>query len=341
MMNSSRARKSRAARTAASLLLVVAPSVLVSAVSFAECRVDEPRAYLSGLRVSASDSSFSVGLEGVPIQILPAAGAAEARVEVLAPLRFTASFPAAELRYRIARAVDLYGGRVRIGEGAMPKWLGVRGNALLASLAESLQVSIEQPLRVPCSHLALNDGKSAYATPAPIEPPAGLGAGTGAGPIPLHLFPVAMDPIVVQYPGPYAIESRQRGWVLLQASWADGSHLRGWTREELTTAEPEPPGGSVEAVTHPDICGRADAPLLTPFTVRRGAPIAAAPAGAAWAWTAEKLSVHAFPLDRADGWIRIGAVAGLASAACTEHDHLWVHVKDLIWPRVPMNSSPR
>jgi hypothetical protein len=85
-------------------------------------------------------------------------------------------------------------------------------------------------------------------------------------------------------------------------------------------------------MTSGEMCGRADGPTLTTFTVRKGAPIAASHAGAPWAWTTQRPSVDAFPLDRADGWIQIGAVAGLASAPCAEHDHLWVHVRELIWP---------
>jgi hypothetical protein len=131
----------------------------------------------------------------------------------------------------------------------------------------------------------------------------------------------------------YEIERQQPGWVLLTASWAGGSRLRGWTREELVTSEPEPLGASVEGMTSGPLCGRADGPILTTFTVQKGAPIAASPAGAPWASATQRLRVDAFPLDRADGWIRIGAVAGLASAPCAEHEHLWVHASDLIWPQ--------
>ena len=316
----------------AAATLVALGVAFISPVASGECRIDDSQAYLPNATVSASGTTFSLGLVGVPVQVTPDAGGANARVEVLSPLRFTAAYPGAELRYRIKRAVDLYGGRIRLGQGAMPEWLGVRGNALEVSLANALHVGVTPPLRVPCSHLALSDGKTPYATPEPVKPAAGRGAGTGAGQVPLHLSPVATDPLAVQFPGAYEIESRRPGWVLLQASWADGSRLRGWTREQFVTSEPGPLDGSVTGITSGASCGRADSPILTTFIVRKGAPIAASPAGAPWAWATRRLTVDAFPLDRADGWIRIGTVAGLASAPCAEHEHLWVHASDLVWP---------
>jgi hypothetical protein len=96
--------------------------------AWGECRIDDSKAYLSNVTVSASGTAFPLGLAGVPVQIRPAVGATNANVEVLSPLRFTAAYPAAELRYRVKRSVDLYGGQIRLGEGAMPEWLGVRGN---------------------------------------------------------------------------------------------------------------------------------------------------------------------------------------------------------------------
>jgi hypothetical protein len=305
----------------------------ISRDAWGECRIDDSKAHLSNVTVSASGTTFSLGLVGVPVQIRPADGAKNASVEVLSPLRFTAAYPAAELRYEVKRPVDLYGGRIRLGEGAMPQWLGVRGNALEASLTTLLHVNVAAPLRVPCSHVALSEGKTPYATPELVKPAAGRGVGTGGNEVPLHLFPVAADPLAVQFPGAYEIERRQPGWVLLTASWTDGSRLRGWTREEFVTSEPEPLGASVEGMTSEPLCGRTDGPMLTAFIVRKGAPIAASPAGAPWAWATQRLPVEAFPLDRADGWIRIGAVTGLASAPCAEHEHLWVHASDLIWPQ--------
>lgn len=252
---------------------------------------------------------------------------------MLAPLRFTAEYPTAELRYRIKRAIDLYDGRIRLGAGAVPSRLGVRGDAIEISLAESLHVSVKQPLRVPCSHLALLGEEAPNATPSPVAPPEGRGIGTGPAPFALHAFPIASNPIDVQYPGPYAIQSRRPGWVLLEAAWADGSRLRGWVRDEGLTPEPLAPGGTVEGVTGGDaLCGRSHGPRLTTFTVRKGAPIAAAPGGAPWAWASETLAVDAFPLERPDGWVQIAAVARITSAPCREHEQLWVHVRDLIWP---------
>lgn len=325
-------RENAAHRRSLLLTLVGLEIALISCRAAAQCRIDDPRVELGSATVSASGSTFTLGLRGVPVQVYPDTGTDQARIQVLAPLRFTAQYPAAQLQYRLERPVDLHGGRIRLGAGAVPSWLRVQGNAIEVSLAELLHVDSRQPLRVPCSHIALRDAKAPYATPDPVPPPEGLATGTGEGPVALHAFPIASNPIEVQYPGPYAIQSRRPGWALIEASWADGSRLRGWVRDERLTAAPAPPGGRIEgAARGEELCGRSHAPKLATFTVREGAPIAAAPGGAPWARTTEKLTLEAFPLERSNGWVQIASVPGLASEPCSEHEHLWVHVRDLIW----------
>lgn len=324
-------RQQTAARQSMILLITVGLGVALFASSArAQCRIEDPRATLREVKVSASGSSFSIGLAEVPVVIRLDAGADPAPIQVLAPLRFSAEVGVAELRYRVKRPVDLHGGRVRVGEGARPTWKRVQGNTMLASIAETLHVEVKQPLRVPCSQIALEEEESFSKTALPVAPPEGLGAGVGAGPIAFYAFPEPSNPIEVRYPGPYTIREERVGWALLEAAWDDGSRLRGWVRREKLTPAPEPPFGTMQGKGGGG-CGRSHKPELATFVVRSGAPIAATPGGVPWAWTARVLNVEAFPLDRGDGWLQIGAVAGLTSAPCNEHEHLWVHARNLKW----------
>jgi hypothetical protein len=318
----------RSTLSAGVLLGVVLGLFLGAAEASAQCRIDDAEAYLPSVSVTVPGASFALGLAGVPVQIRPDAATPNARIEVLSPLRFTASRPSQELSYRIKRSVDLYGGRIRLGPGAVPTWLG-----------NMLRLSVKQPLRVPCSHLDLDDGETPYATPELVALPDRQRVGTGDAFVPVYLFPNRVDAIDVQYSGPFEIEGRIPGWVLLNASWADGSRLRGWTLERFIKPEAGRVTGAVAGMTHLGGCGRADAPLLFRLALRKGAPIAAAPGGAAWTWVTRTLEVEAFPLDRSDGWIRIGAISGLPGPPCAEHEHFWVHARDVIWSRRPGSSG--
>lgn len=316
--------------------MALAFAVLGTAIcsrAFAQCLVDDPRAVVMSVSVSTPGAEFELDVWELPVQVRPKEGEARARVDVLAPLRFSGSVLSEDLDYHLDRAIDLYDGRIRLGAGARPSWHGVQGNAMLANVEKTMFVSVAQPLAVRCSHLDLHDG--GYRTPeATVAPQPGI-VGTG-GEVPFYRFPTAIDPILVRYPGAFLIESRRPGWVLLRASWEDGSRLRGWTPAENARAEPD--GnliGFLSTSSYCLDCKRDEALELTAFTLRKGAPISAAPGVAPWAHTTARLAVEAFPVDRADGWIRIGAVAGLAKSSdpCAPHERLWVHASDLLWPK--------
>jgi hypothetical protein len=301
------------------------------------------KASLKGAAVRGQ--SFSLDLENVPVaatpqetapphpeqRLTPQGSEGTTTLEVLSPLRFTASYPAEKLVYRIKRAVDLYGGRIHLGKKAGHTWLGVRDNGLLLSLQSSLGVEVKQAVIVPCSALELGNG-TPYESPLAVMPPAGRRIGTGTSYVPLHLTPGEGDPLDLRFAGPFQVLRRRPGWALLRADWEDGSWVRGWTPDPFPTAEAAEPRSWTEGAGTEQGCGSSDRPLLVRVTLRKDAPVAASPGGEVWARVARKIGVEAFPLDRRDAWIQVAAVPGLPVKACSEHEHLWVHSRDLVGP---------
>jgi hypothetical protein len=280
--------------------------------------------------VSVGENNFTLGLDGVPIAIELEPNKTTARISVRAPLAFEATYPFARLALRVKKTVVLFGGRVRLGSGAAPDWRGVEDDAMGASLQKMLGVDVARSLAVPCRAVGLSDG-TPYSTPAVIEPPKGSSVGTGSQPVLLFVGPIAVDPLEIHYPGPFQVRDRRPGWVLIEAGWADGSRLRGWTPERNIKVEAtQTVAGWVEGVEHQGACGRSDAPLRSRLTIRRQAGIADSPGGAVWAHATKTVVVDAFPLDRSDGWIQIAAAPGLIAGPCSDHEHLWVHTRDVV-----------
>ncbi len=319
-------------RTARILVLALAAnsSALLSRVAFAECRISARRANLADVTVSSGPNTFTLRLEGVPIAIALSPGDTNARISVEGPLRFEATYPLARLMLRVEKPVDLLGGRVRLGAGARPSWLGVEGDAMRASPKTMLGVETTPALSVPCRAMGLSDG-TPYSTPVVIDPPRGSVIGIGTGPVRLFVRPVAVDPLEIHYPGPFRARARRPNWVLIEANWADGSRVRGWVSEQDTKSKVASGlSGSVEGLKGEPACGRSDAPTLNRLTIRRGASIADSPGGVIWAHATKSVVARAFPRERPDGWIRIGAISGLTGEPCSEHEHLWVQAREVV-----------
>jgi len=291
------------------------------------CRISSQQTRLSDVSVSAAGLRFTLGLEGVSARIEVTQAQSEARLDVLTPLRFTATYPKASLAFRVAASTEWYGGRVRLGQGAAPSWRDIRGDEMLLSLEPSLGVAVKQPLAIACSRLGLSDG-TPYSTPHPER--AGVDAvGTGGDFVPFYLEPLERDPLEVRYPGGFAIKQRRPGWLLLAVSWEDGSRLQGWTPERHATHEINAVGGWGLGQSGGPFCGRSDAPRLIRVTLHDGAAIAASPAGPVWAHAAQDLEAEAFPPEPSDEWIRVATVPGLIAAPCSEHEHIWARARDV------------
>jgi hypothetical protein len=296
------------------------------------CRVEVEHARVPGVLVTASGTSFTVDLQDVPMVLEAREGSSEAQVDVLAPLRFHGRYPVDRLAFRAAAEVELQRGRIRLGKGAAPTWLGVRGRGLRFTL-DQLRVEVEAELEVDCSHVGLSDG-TPYAAPAATVPPAGHSTGAGPGFVPLYVTPKEVDPLRVRYAGPFSIEATEPGWVLIEATWADGSRLRGWTPERNVTPHFERFESVVEGRSWGPECTNTDA-VLTQLVVRKGASVAASPAGPVWARVTQALTVDALPLSRQNDWIPIADMPGLPADPCTEHQHFWVNVSDVKEGLVP------
>lgn len=325
-----RSRNARLMRRWSSLLAIT-PMACGSAHRQASppCRISLAETHLDKVNVAAAERSFTVGLDGAESTIELTEGRPTARVLVTAPLRFTASFPVDKLAIRVAAETALYDGRIRLGVGAAPAWLGLQGDAMQVSLEPMLGVAVRQPLHVPCSRLGLGDG-SPYATPQPASPPEERAIGTGTDFVPLYLEPREAAPLEIKYSGAFELRDRRDSWLLLEATWADGSRLRGWTRARHTTPQVVPVNGAGEGPSGAAICGRTDAPPFTRFMLREGAPISSSAGGVVWAHVSRPIAVDAFTPERADGWIRVAAVPGLFTDPCLEQEHIWVRASDAV-----------
>jgi hypothetical protein len=312
------------------LALATIPSALLSRRACAECRISARRASLTNVAVAAGPNTFTLNLQGVPVAIALSPGDSTSRIDVEGPLRFEATYPLARLALEVAKSVGLFGGRIRLGSGAKPVWLGVEGDAMRASLQKMLGVETTPAVSVPCRAIGLGDG-APYSTPAVIDPPKSEVVGIGSGPVRLFVRPVAVDPLEIHYPALFRARARRPNWVSTEANWADGSRVRGWVSDRDTKTDVAPGiSGSVEGLKIEPECGRSDAPTLTRLTLRRGASIADSPGGFIWAHATKAFVVRAFSLDRPDGWIPIGAISGLTGDPCSELEHLWVHSSDVM-----------
>jgi len=110
-----RATKATAAhRHRASILLVMACGFATRG-AWATCRVITKKASLRDVVVATPGLTFALDLKNVPVTIdLEEPGSQTAILQVLAPLRFVASYQANHLTYRIKRGVALAGGHDHI-----------------------------------------------------------------------------------------------------------------------------------------------------------------------------------------------------------------------------------
>lgn len=303
---------------------------LLSGTASAECRISVGRASLPNITVAAGSDTFTLSLQSVPVAIAVAPGNTTGRISVEGPLRFEATSPLAGLALKVAKPVELLGGRIRLGSGAKPAWLGVEGNAMWASLQKMLGVETTSALSIPCRALGLSEG-TPYSTPTVIDPPESEAIAIGPGPVRLFVRPVAVDPLEISYPGSFRARARRPNWVLIEANWADGSRVRGWVSDRDSKTDVRPGvSGSVEGLKIEPACGRSDAPTLTRLALRRGASITDSPGGFIWAHATKAVVVRAFPLERTDGWIRIGAISGLTGDPRSDLEHLWVQRRDVV-----------
>ncbi|MGD0838598.1 MAG: hypothetical protein ABSB49_18330 [Polyangia bacterium] len=297
------------------------------------CRVATEKASLDAVEVAVPGQTFTLDLKKVPVTIELEEGASRTTtIQVLAPLRFVASYPSDKLVYRIKQRLELAGGRIRLGKLAGYTWLGVRGDGMLLSLQSSLGIDLREPIIVPCSNVELGNGGLSYATPAALSAPRKRTIGAGTAFFPLYLAPGEGDHVDIQYPGPFEVLQRHRGWVQLQAAWEDGSRVRGWTRQEFTTSAVSLPlgwgGGGGGGIG----CLGSDGPLVVRVRLRKDAAIAASPAGPVWASVAQAIAVDALPSDPSQGgWVQVHSVPGLI-APCIHDLHIWVQARDVVGP---------
>jgi len=321
-------------------ILIAIAAALAARSASAQCHVVTERASLERVTVSVPGQRFALDLAGVPVIVeLKQPGKGTTSIEVQSPLRFTASYPSKKLVYRIRRDVELFGGRIHLGKQAGHTWLRVRGDGLQLSLKSALGLEVKEAVIVPCNAVELGNG-TAYAAPLAILPPKERTIGTGPTFFPLYLAPQEVDPLEIRYSGPFQVLQRRPGWVLLQADWEDASQLRGWTRERFATfkAMPTRSWGEVGGSALAKCGGVVDGPPPERVTLRKGAVVAASPGGAIWASAAQEIAVDAILVDRADnGWIHVTALPGLP-APCLEHEHIWVHERDVI-RTVPQPAS--
>lgn len=208
----------------------------------AQCRIEVKQARLKGVVVTVPGVTFSLDLDRVPLTVEPERGKANASLQVMAPLRFSASYPTDKLSFQIKGRIDLYGGRVRLGKAAAHDWLGVRGDAMQLSPLSTLGIEMKEPLQIPCSHIGLGDG-TPYWPPEVVWPRKDRTTGVGPAFFPLYLGPQEADPLPIRYPGPFRILGRRQGWVRIEAAWHDGSKVTGWTPERNMTEKVVPVGG--------------------------------------------------------------------------------------------------
>lgn len=300
--------------------------------ALAPCHFAAERTTLDSVNVSVPRHRFALGLKDVPATIELVEDEPDARLRVTSPLRFTATYPQGKLPLLVAASTDLFEGRIRLGLGAKPDWLDVRGDGIRLSTQRTLSVAVKQPLTMDCGHLGLSDGRANSS--AHLALGSGERIGTGGDFVPFYVQPEGGAPIDIRYPGAWVLRARRPGWARLEATWSDGSQVTGWIPEHYTT-------DSFEGQVVPSEqwvgkrCGWADAPPLDKVTVRAGAAIATSAAGPVWAYVTRDIEVDALAGSSHD-WIQVGALPGLVSLpeGCSHHQHVWVHSRDVA-PAMP------
>jgi len=315
---------------------VMAPAPAAPAAGL--CRFSAPKTSLEEIEVSVPGARFRLGVQDVPSQIELIAADGTAHIQVQSPLAFSATLPRGLLQLRVAVATDFYGGRLRVGAGLDPTWLGVRGGAMLLSLERSLGLVLDEPLALPCSHVRLSDTTEMAEAPAQEHTDAKR-IGMGWDSFPLYASPDGGDVVSFRYVGPVALVETRPGWWHIVVDWSDGSRLDGWTPEREPARSWDDRAGSVSGGGFAlGMGGVVDGPILQKARLHAGASVAAAPAGSVWARAAHELEVevvimNAYGQDphRADGWLQLVTVPGLLPPPSEFRfiGHAWVHRSEL------------
>lgn len=326
-------------RTSAPLLLIALSAGALAATRpwpvQARCLVNAPAAYLEKVEVRAGNHKpFFLELNTASVQIEPHPMFSALKVQ--APLRFDVrAYPTGKIAWRVARETKLLGGRLTLVKGVQPTLVAVEHGALKVDLPYAGFVLPRRSVEIPCSAITVASRREVYPIPSIDAPKAGVtrAGPSGAGATPFYRTPRESGPLWVKLQTTAAVAARKPGWVQLELRWSDGSSLRGWVPRRLVQLDPKMLGllGTVGTgglgLTS---CRRSHRPKLVAFTLRRNAPIAAAPDGPVWAKATAGLEVLAFPISRADGWVQVGKVKGLPTF-CDEHKHIWVHAREIVW----------
>jgi hypothetical protein len=273
---------------------------------------------------------FSINLEDSSVAFTFHAGRDLAELDVRSPLMFATWYAVADVPLRVARNVTLGEGRLILGRGSRPGWLGVRGEEMLVSLAPNLQVAIDPPLAVACRELTLAEPPSPYASPARLKPPGARFVGFGQDTLALHGAPGTPGAWAVRYSGPFELLGARAGWIQVRAAWEDGSRLQGWTPAAPVDGAARWPSVSVEGGSTRGGCHSVDVPPLSRIEVRAGAAVAVSPAGAVWAHFSSSRWVEGTAPSSSGGWHAIARLPGITSDDCPSESTIWVHADDIL-----------
>lgn len=290
------------------------------------CQVLGDHAALNDVAVTVGPQTLSLRLEDARVRVLPTPGRALAELRVEAPLLFVTSYPLRGLDVRTTRAVTLGEGRISVGRGVKPSVVGVRGDALVVSLATDLGLEVEPPPELSCSALTLAPRGAPRETPAREELPGARFASFGPAAMALHAAAGSGAAWSIRYAGPVELVGSAGGWHHVRARWEDGSALDGWTPSPPLAGEVVWPSVHVGGMSLPGGCHAADVPPTRKVLARAGAPVSATAGGAAWARFAAPTWVEAQG-SAADGWLSITAPPGVAVDTC-EH-WFWLRAADV------------
>lgn len=294
------------------------------------CIVNEPHLRLNNINVLVPGSGFTLSVDDVKSRVELSPGKSTVRIEVMAPLHFSASYPREDLRIRLVTPVEAFGGRFKLGRGAVPRWLRVQGDTLRALAEPVVPVQLIQSLAIPCHQLGIAGGEP-YATPSLMQA-GNEQRGIGSNFVSLFTAPRAVDPLRVRYAGPFAVVERQSNWVLLEAKWSDGTRLVGWTPESNAVREFELPKTSVEGTSSLRICGHSDGAVFRKSGVRVGARVHTRPEGPVWATTAGSVTAEIDEGGSRNDWVRVVGITGVRSDPCIEQNSMWLQADDLLSP---------
>jgi len=319
------------------VIVCVASSLLFIDVADANCRVAGKDVSLGNVDIRARGGSFKIEAAKVTVTVLPIT-AGVATVQVRSPLRFTLrGFSIAKMPFRTSRRTVLLNGRLVLAAGIETKLVNVTGG--FVNMTPTLQgLTIRTPVRAPCRSLKAIDHGSRYYSPMTKTP---TGAFRNAlvkagGVVALYPAPGRGTAVWLKVTGAFEVVGERKGWVHVRRTWSGGSSLRGWVSAKsvlVATSKVLGPGGRGGGTGSGSLCGGGHRPAKIKLTIRRNAAIAANVKGTVWARTTKRLEVNAIATLRADGWVRIADLPGFPAPACSDHDRVWVHRRDVIWKK--------